>query len=453
MLATGNVPVQYKELPGGFRGTDETVKIMSKIAMGKWGTRSAKIRALALNIIRNVPEKDYLAEAKALARWVRLNIRYLKDPYGQETVSHPEETAFNTKAGDCDDQSVLLAALLGAVGIPTRFKVIGTTPVQYAHVYLQANPTGKGWITFDPIMTDKPEGWEVPKARRVIEKHYPVNGPDGWVHGMNGLQGQRKGHAMAGLGYIADPRVESHLDNPTIPRGAGTGKQPGREAGKPAYVVMPSFLDTDQGVDHMMAFPPNQNIPQRAPAPRAQQLRPQLQRSTVPGQIPVEIEDDAVTQAMHGQFETYGPDALADFNMDYIGAVNSQSAEPHMQVPTVRQAPEGVDVQFARSAMVLNPREGDKVEYYGQIDQQQRPPIRPYTEVAGLGEYQDMLPGMGQFDGMAGPGLAADATGNEAQPDAATTPVPEGAPAPSNTGKWLGVAALAATAYYLMKKR
>lgn len=257
---------------------------------------------------------------------------------------------------------------------------------------------------------------------------------------------------MAGLGYIADPRVESHLDTPTIPRGAGTGKQPGRAPGKPAYVIMPSYLDTDQGVDDMMAFPPNQNIPQRTPQPRAAQVRPQLRR-VAPGQIPPEIEDESVAEAMLGRFDVMTPDALAASNMDYIGAVNSQSAEPHMQVPTVRQAPEGVDVQFARSALVLNPREGDKIEYYGQVDQQQRPPIRPYTEVAGLTGDHDMMPGMGQFDGMAGPGLAADATGNEPKPD--RSPIPEGAPPNSMTlpKKLFAAGAIGFIAYMFMKRK
>ena len=61
MLASGNVPVRYLKLPGGFQGTDETVRIMSDLATGKWGSRSPKIRALARNILQQygVREKDY----------------------------------------------------------------------------------------------------------------------------------------------------------------------------------------------------------------------------------------------------------------------------------------------------------------------------------------------------------------------------------------------------------
>jgi hypothetical protein len=102
-LATGAVPVRYETLAGGFLGTDQTVARMSAAAMGKYGSKSPKIRALARNIIvqAGVPEKDYEGEARALGKWVRDNIRYLKDPYGQETLSYPEETAFNMRGGDC----------------------------------------------------------------------------------------------------------------------------------------------------------------------------------------------------------------------------------------------------------------------------------------------------------------------------------------------------------------
>ena len=448
-LASGNVPVQYRELPGGFRGTDATVKIMAQLAMGKYGARSPKIRAAALNIINQagVREKDYEAEALALGRWVRNNIRYLKDVYGQETVSHPEETLFNTKAGDCDDQSALLAALLGAVGIPSRFKVIGVTPFQYSHVYLEAHPK-KRWIPMDPIMSDKPIGWEVPVARRAIEKTYPVNGPGGFAP-----QHQVGGADMSGLGYIADPRVVSHLEEPTLPTGAGTGRQPPRTPGKPAYVVMASGLDTDTPVDSIMAFHPNANVPPQYPTQVAQRIDPRSQVLTNTGpklaraQPPVDPSEQA---ALDGRHDVWMPDDIAG-----IGAgAQDQVVPPYMQTKTVVQRPEGVDAKFGRASLVVDPHKGDKVEYYGHFSMQEKPPIRPYQEVSGY-EQGTSMPGMGMFGEMAGPGVGADASGNEsAGPSVAIAAgAPPAAQQKTSPAALLGLLTVAGLAVYAATRR
>jgi len=89
----------------------------------------------------------------------------------------PEHTAFVLQAGDCDDFSVLEAALLGALGHPTRFITIGYTPRAFSHVYLEVNLRGQ-WIPLDPIMADKPVGWEAPAP--VIRKVFPINRAEGF---------------------------------------------------------------------------------------------------------------------------------------------------------------------------------------------------------------------------------------------------------------------------------
>jgi hypothetical protein len=118
-LASGNVPVEYRLLEDGFRGTDSTVELMRQLTTGQYGSRSPKIRALAINILKQarVPEKNYPAEMVAIHNWVRDNIRYTRDVHGQETLCPPEEIAFNTKSGDCLDGDTRLLT-------PTGFKAI-----------------------------------------------------------------------------------------------------------------------------------------------------------------------------------------------------------------------------------------------------------------------------------------------------------------------------------------
>jgi hypothetical protein len=74
--------VHRATLSQGKRGTAETVAIMARLAMGEWGARSERIRALALAIIRDarIAGKNYLAEVLAVHRWVQNSIRYTRDP-------------------------------------------------------------------------------------------------------------------------------------------------------------------------------------------------------------------------------------------------------------------------------------------------------------------------------------------------------------------------------------
>lgn len=103
-LASGDINAEYGVLPEGQDASvDATVQLMSEMAKGKWGARSPKVRALAINIINkaNVPDKDYFGMVDAIHNYVRDEIRYVKDVVGQETLSYPEETLFNSKAEDC----------------------------------------------------------------------------------------------------------------------------------------------------------------------------------------------------------------------------------------------------------------------------------------------------------------------------------------------------------------
>lgn len=205
---SGDVPVARSVLPEGEAGVDVTVKQMARLAHSEWGSKSPKIRALAMNIIQKarVPQKDYYGEIVAIHNWVKnpINIRYFRDPVGQETLADPEQTAFNLRGGDCDDKTVLEMALLGAVGIPTYPVVVGQAPGSYCHVYLHAVvPPGRhrkanSVVPLDPIMPQWPAGMEA-KNVKAKKTYQELSNP-------LGLQG----NAMGDLGaYATGP---SYLD-------------------------------------------------------------------------------------------------------------------------------------------------------------------------------------------------------------------------------------------------
>lgn len=171
--------VRRLNIPTGDAGTDVTVDLMARMAMGIYGAQSVKIRQLAIDIVRaaGVRQKDRLGEVRAIHSWVQQRLRYVQDPAWQELLTHAETLAFDAQDGDCDDHSILEAALLGAIGIPTRFVVVGMKrDAPFQHVYSEAMVM-KTWVPLDAIMKDKPAGWSVPNPGR--RKAYAVNSPDG----------------------------------------------------------------------------------------------------------------------------------------------------------------------------------------------------------------------------------------------------------------------------------
>ncbi len=183
--------VERVGLKPGQAGTDATIDAMARAALGVYGAGSGRIRELAVTIVRDadVPERDKRGEVVAIHEWVKGHLRYISDPTWYEFVTYPETLAFARPDGDCDDHAVLEAALLGAIGLPTRFLTFSfrNNPAP-SHVALQvlvpppvgasASKTPAAWMTLDPIVKDQPAGWEAPDATgRTV---YGVNTPTGY---------------------------------------------------------------------------------------------------------------------------------------------------------------------------------------------------------------------------------------------------------------------------------
>lgn len=171
--------VQRKQMPAGEAGFAFTIHEMSKAAMGEYGARSPRIREATVDLLRHhrIDSHDIAGEIDVCNRHVRDTIRYVRDPAGIEFITYPETLLFDTRQGDCDDHCVLLAAMLGSIGIKTRFVIVQTPPnPTFNHVYLYADNRGVQ-IPCDPIMKKRPTGWQVPDAIRT--KVFPVNTDSG----------------------------------------------------------------------------------------------------------------------------------------------------------------------------------------------------------------------------------------------------------------------------------
>lgn len=201
-------------LAPGQAGTDATVDAMARAALGIYGAGSARIRELAVRIINGqeggnpVAERDKRGEVAAIHEWVKARLRYVSDPVWYEFVTYPETLAFERPDGDCDDHAVLEAALLGSIGVPTRFVTFSfrgsSAP---SHVALQAmlQPQTKGakleWMPLDPIVKDQPAGWEAPDATgRTV---YGVNTPKGYARSATVSIGKVIGLVIVGIFLLA----------------------------------------------------------------------------------------------------------------------------------------------------------------------------------------------------------------------------------------------------------
>ena len=108
-------------------------------------------------LVQSVPPRDWRGEICSLFKYVRDHIRYVRDIEGVETLQTPPAT-IDLEAGDCDDKSTLLAALLASIGYQSRFVAVGyRQPDSYQHVYVEALLDGE-WVPLDATVP-KPFGW------------------------------------------------------------------------------------------------------------------------------------------------------------------------------------------------------------------------------------------------------------------------------------------------------
>lgn len=158
-LAVGETPTAQRFIPqsDGRDGVRETLDLMTR-AKNDYKTHPT-VRGLMLRLIKNLPQKDYAGEIETARDFVKYRIRYARDVAGVETVQTPLKT-LEFGAGDCDDKSTLLAALLESVGHKTRFKAVAVNGGELCHVYPEVMLAGK-WRaleTTEPVAG----GWEPP---------------------------------------------------------------------------------------------------------------------------------------------------------------------------------------------------------------------------------------------------------------------------------------------------
>lgn len=216
--ATENPGTSYSvPLLEGDAGTEQTVELMRQAVRA--GLQVPFVWQTARRIFPNSTYHDDPGQVRKVFAWVKNNIRFMRDPYGQETVSTPERT-LEQGFGDCDDITVLMAALLGSLGYRTRIVTVASTPhtEQFTHVYPEVLVRGR-WVAVDAARPGAAFGKTVPRYSR--KRVWDVtNGEPQDVAGLNGeyLGSQtvldQQGNVIGYTTGAGDPRGRGTIDLP-----------------------------------------------------------------------------------------------------------------------------------------------------------------------------------------------------------------------------------------------
>jgi Transglutaminase-like superfamily len=142
--------ISQTPLAEGDAGTAQTIAAMRGLI--DRGKRDPTIHELAARIIRGagVAPFDWRGEATAIFAWVRGNIRFTRDVYGDEAL-HTAPEIVRLGIGDCDDFTVLICSLLETCGHHTRIVTISSNPSDpeaFSHVFPEVELEGR-WIPVD----------------------------------------------------------------------------------------------------------------------------------------------------------------------------------------------------------------------------------------------------------------------------------------------------------------
>lgn len=141
-------------LLSGDAGVAQTIALMKQLIDD--GVKDPVVNRYAIDALRNsgAIQHDPLSAAQTIFDNVSRNFFFVNDPVGpsgaKETLRIPRDT-IELRAGDCDDYTVLICALLGTIGMETRIITVATDPrdaSQFTHVYPEVEIEGQ-WIPVD----------------------------------------------------------------------------------------------------------------------------------------------------------------------------------------------------------------------------------------------------------------------------------------------------------------
>lgn len=150
-----------QSLVGGTPNTYAELRFKRFSEMAKWLRTLVnsypvmeEVRELTLKIIFPATEaRDKVEQALTIGSWVQDHIHYVHE--GRENFQRPK-TTLRLEAGDCDDMTILIAAMLQSVGIQNKMCIVRING-RWAHIFPIALIPDKGRLhrlTLDATLSD-----------------------------------------------------------------------------------------------------------------------------------------------------------------------------------------------------------------------------------------------------------------------------------------------------------
>ena len=105
-----------------FASWDEVARWKQTLRADCWQC-TEEVRKVVQDATRDCKTQE--EKARALAYWLRRNIRYVSSGEKHDYTPHPPATIFANRYGDCKDTSQLLAAMFKEAGIPVELATLG----------------------------------------------------------------------------------------------------------------------------------------------------------------------------------------------------------------------------------------------------------------------------------------------------------------------------------------
>lgn len=151
--------VYRTNLPPGRAATEETLAVMSEIV--RYAATTEQLRDAAIDLIRGLYCSGPLDYVQAVAIFCRQRIMLIHEP--DEILIDPRKMLMDIDlgraAGDCDDVSMIAAALLTAIGVECRFKAVFPAEAgHYQHVFTEYRlASNQAWMPLDLTISGDPQ--------------------------------------------------------------------------------------------------------------------------------------------------------------------------------------------------------------------------------------------------------------------------------------------------------
>ena len=179
-MTSETVPVDYTYCGStNFIHSEKIMKIAEMIEEVRKGSRDPVVRKKAFELARDVcsaplnikgmGDDNLLVIADAIFMWVRDHIAYVNDPSGE--YFQPPVKTLEVGAGDCDDQAILLAAMLGSIGFGPIIVILPE------HVYVDLQ-VGEKQLPMDPTVPKAAFGTLSTSMVEHFKEKYELNVED-----------------------------------------------------------------------------------------------------------------------------------------------------------------------------------------------------------------------------------------------------------------------------------